>query len=390
VPSFFLWFFPPAPFSFFLVWAAIITAMRVFVDRKEFEEVLKRAKLATERRAANPILNNFKLSAKEDRLRIYATDLESFLVLQLPARMEEVGEVSVHADKLTSIVRELSSAEVYMELVEDKLFVKGGKSQFKLVCGDPSEFPEFPEVQCKNAISSNLLLKGISKVGYAISKEDTRHSLQGMYVANKEGKLHFVGSDGYRLALYMHEGIPLKEDLLFPRKSLKALEKLLKETLGEVEVGKDENFAHVKGEDWQLSMRLLEGEYPDYMAVIPTDYTLSVGLDRAEFENALQRLSSIASASAFPVRLTFSFDVVKVEISDPEFGEGKDEVDVLERFGNEVMEIGFNGKYLLEALERFDFERVYLKAIDPDSPVVLESANPERDPYLCIAMPMRL
>lgn len=361
------------------------------MDRKDFEEVLTKAKPATEKRASLPVLNNFKLSAREDRLSIYATDLENFLVLELPARVEETGEVSVNADKLTSIVKNLSSAEVYMELVEDKLFVRGGKSQFKLVCGDPSEFPEFPEVQCKNAISSNLLLKGISKVGYALSKEDLKHALQGMYMASKEGKLHFVGSDGYRLALYMHEGVSLEEDLLFPRKSLKVLEKLLKDTFGEVEVGKDENFAHVKGEDWKLSVRLLEGEYPDYMAVIPTDYTLSVLLNKNEFENTLKRLSSVSSSKGgFPVKLTFSSDVVKVEISDPEFGEGIDEVDVLESYGNETMEIGFNGKYLLEALGEFDFERVYLKAVDPDSPVVLESANPERDPYLCIVMPMRL
>jgi DNA polymerase-3 subunit beta len=365
--------------------------MRVAVDRRDFEVVLTKAKFATEKKSAIPILNNFKLSAKDDRLSIYATDLESFLVMELPARVEETGEVSVHAEKLTSIVEELSSSEVYLELKEDKLLVKGGKSQFKLVCADPSEFPEFPKVVCKAAIPSKLLLKGISKVGYALSKEDTRYALQGMYVANKEGKLHFVGSDGYRLALYMHEGISLEEDLLFPRKSLKVLEKLLKETLGEVEVGKDENFVHVKGEGWHLSARLLEGEYPDYMAVIPTDYTIKVLLDKAEFENALKRLSSISSSKGgFPVKLVFDSDVVRVEISDPEFGEGKDEVDVLESYGNEAMEIGFNGKYLLSALEEFDFERLYMKVIDPDSPAVLESANLEKDPYLCIIMPMRL
>ena len=360
------------------------------MDRKEFEEVLKKAKIAAEKRANMPILNNLKLSAEEDKLSIYTTNLESFLVMELPARVEETGTVCVNANKLTSIVEELPSLEVHMKLAEDKLIIRGGKSQFKLVCADPSEFPEFPDVQCKDAIPSNLLLKGISKVGYAISKEDTKYALQGMYVANKEGKLHFVGSDGYRLALYMHEGIHLKEDILFSRNSLKVLEKLLKETLGEVEVGKDENFAHVKGEGWKLSVRLLEGEYPDYMAVIPTDYTLSVLLDKNEFENALQRLSSISSSSAFPVKITFSSDVLKLEISDPEFAEGKDEVFVLESFNSEPMEIGFNGKYLLEALGEFDSERVYLKTIDPDSPAVLESANPEKEPYLCIIMPMRL
>jgi DNA polymerase-3 subunit beta len=364
--------------------------MRVAVDRKEFEEVLTKAKSATEKKSALPILNNFKLVAEGDRLVIYATDLENFLVLNLPARVESSGETSVNADKLTSIVKNLSSVEVYMEIVGDKLFVRGGKSQFKLVCADPSEFPEFPEVQCKASISSNQLLKGMSKVDYAISKEDTRYALQGMYMTNKDGKLHFVGSDGYRLALYMDEGTPLEEELLFPRKSLKVLEKLLKDTIGEVEVGKDERFVHVKGEGWQLSARLLEGEYPDYMAVIPTDYTLSVLLDRSEFEHALKRLSSVSSSKGFPVKLVFTSEVVHIEISDPEFGEGKDEVDVLEGTVPEPLEIGFNGKYLLEALEEFDFERVYLKAIDPDSPVLLESAHPEKDPYICLIMPMRL
>jgi len=168
--------------------------MRVFVDRKEFEEVLKKAKIAAEKRANMPILNNLKLSAEEDKLSIYTTNLESFLVMELPARVEETGTVCVNANKLTSIVEELPSLEVHMKLAEDKLIIRGGKSQFKLVCADPSEFPEFPDVQCKDAIPSNLLLKGISKVGYAISKEDTKYALQGMYVANKEGKLHFVGS----------------------------------------------------------------------------------------------------------------------------------------------------------------------------------------------------
>jgi DNA polymerase sliding clamp subunit (PCNA homolog) len=188
----------------------------------------------------------------------------------------------------------------------------------------------------------------------------------------------------------MPEGVSFEEELLLSRKSLKVLERLLKDTIGSVEVGKDENFAHVRGENWSLSVRLLEGEYPDYMAVIPTDYRLNVGLDRAEFESALKRLSAIASASAFPVKLSFSSEVILMEISEPEFGEGSDEVQIESLSSMEPMDIGFNGKYLLDALGEFDSDRVYLKAIDADSPVILESANLEKDPYLCVIMPMRL
>ncbi|WP_029552388.1 DNA polymerase III subunit beta [Thermocrinis jamiesonii] len=361
--------------------------MQVFVDRIEFEEALSKAKSATERKSALPVLNNFKLTADEDRLYIYATDLENFLVFDLPARVEIKGETSVNANKIQSIVKNLSSAEVYMELVEDKLIVKGGRSQFKLVCADPFEFPEFPQVIVKDQIPSSILSRAISKVEYAVSKEETRYALQGMYVRNHDGRLHFVGSDGHRLALFMPEQT-FEDELLLSRKSLKVLEKLLKDTIGAVSVGKDENFAHVKGENWTLSVRLLEGEYPDYLAVIPSDFRVIAVVDREDLEKSLKRLSAIASASAFPVKLSFTKDLLLLEISEPEFGEGKDEVDI--DYSGEPIEIGFNGKYILEALDSFDSDRIYIKAFDADSPVIFESVDFNKDPYLCLIMPMRL
>ncbi|WP_448588327.1 DNA polymerase III subunit beta [Thermocrinis sp.] len=361
--------------------------MQVFIDRVEFEDALSKAKSATEKKSALPVLNNFRLLADEEQLFIYATDLENFLVLSLPARVETRGEASVNADKITGIVKSLSSAEVYIELTEDKLTVRGGRSQFKLVCADPSEFPEFPQPTLKEHIPSGFLSKAISKVEYAISKEDTRYALQGMCVRNHDGKLHFVGSDGHRLALFMPT-LEFHDELLLSRKSLKVLERLLKDTIGAVEIGKDENFAHVRGENWTLSVRLLEGEYPDYMAVIPSDFRLNATVDRSYFEQSLKRLSAIASASAFPVKLSFMKDLLVLEISEPEFGEGKDEVDI--DYSGEPMEIGFNGKYLLEALGRFESDKVHIKAFDADSPVVFESYDLEKDPYLCLIMPMRL
>ncbi|WP_448583716.1 DNA polymerase III subunit beta [Thermocrinis sp.] len=361
--------------------------MQIFVDRVEFEDALSKAKSATEKKSALPVLNNFKLVADEDRLYIYATDLENFLVLDLPARVEIKGETSVNANKITSVVKSLSSAEVYLELVEDKLTVKGGRSQFKLVCADPSEFPEFPQVVVKEHIPSSLLSKAISKVDYAISKEDTRYALQGMYVRNHENRLHFVGSDGHRLALFMPE-VAFQDELLLSRKSLKVLERLLKDAIGAILVGKDENFVHVKGENWSLSVRLLEGEYPDYLSVLPSDFRVNAIVNRDELEDSLKRLSAIASASAFPVKLSFTKDLLILEISEPEFGEGRDEVDI--DYNGEPIEIGFNGKYILEALDSFESDKIYIKAFDADSPVVFESYDFDKDPYLCLIMPMRL
>ncbi|ADC89855.1 DNA polymerase III, beta subunit [Thermocrinis albus DSM 14484] len=362
--------------------------MRLYVDREELAEVLKKAQAATEKKSALPVLNNFKIKAEDGHLAVYATDLENFLFLHLPARVEEEGTLAVNAKKFTEVIRSLTSAEVYLHLREDKLVVSGGRSTFKLAVADPEEFPEFPEISGSAAqINASTLLKAIDKTEYAISKEDSRYALQGLYLHRVEDKIHFVGSDGHRLALFWTYS-DADVSVILPRKSLKVLEGFLKETVGGVSIFKDENFAHVKGENWTLSVRLLEGEYPDYLSVIPQDFQTQVVVDRDSLIASIKRLSAIAESSAFPVKISFMENLAVLEITEPEFGEGRDEVEV--ELEGEPVEIGFNGKYLLEALDSFDVRRVILKAVDPDSPVLMESEDPEKDPYLCLVMPMRL
>ncbi|HCO38987.1 MAG: DNA polymerase III subunit beta [Aquificota bacterium] len=361
--------------------------MKLRIDREEFLSALQKAKNATEKKSALPILNNFLLVVEDSKLKVRATDLENFLSLEVSADVEEEGSVAVNADKLTSVVKNLPSATATLELKEDKLVLTSGRSTFKLTTLDPEDFPEFPSPQTSTEFPAMDLLKAIDKVEYAISKEDTRYALQGLYVHEVDGKTHFVGSDGHRLALFWrNSSFPM--ELLIPKKSLRVIEGLVKDYLGRVQCGKDESFIHLTGEDWSLSVRFLEGEYPDYMAVIPTSFNYEALVDRSSFLESLKRLSSIAESSAFPVKITFSNHLAILEISDPEYGEGRDEIDV--DYDGEAVEIGFNGKYLIEALDSFDVDKVWVKMVDPDSAVVIESDDTERDPYLCVVMPMRL
>ncbi|MCX8164582.1 MAG: DNA polymerase III subunit beta [Aquificaceae bacterium] len=361
--------------------------MKLKIDREEFLSALQKAKNATEKKSALPVLNNFLLIAEKGKLNLMATDLENFLSLSLRVDAEDEGKTAVNADKLTNIVKGLSSASVFLELKEDKLVLSGGRSTFKLTTIDPEDFPEFPTAVTSAEFPAFDILKAIEKVEYAISKDDARYALQGLYMHEVEGRTHFVGSDGHRLALFWRDSaFPM--ELLVPRKSLKVIQGLLRDYPGHVSCGKDESFAHFSGEDWQLSVRLLEGEYPDYMAVIPVRFNYQALVPRPELLESLKRLSAIAESSAFPVKMTLSDRSLILEISDPEYGEGRDEMDV--DYEGEVLEIGFNGKYLIEALDAFDVERVWLKVVDPDSAVVLESDNREKDPYLCVVMPMRL
>lgn len=361
--------------------------MKLRIDRGEFLSALQKAKNATEKKSALPILNNFLLIAENETLILKATDLENFLSLHIKADVEDEGKTAVNADKLTSVIKSLSSAMVSVELKEDKLVVGGGRSTFRLTTLDPEDFPEFPEPITSAEIPAVDLVKAIDKVEYAISKEDARYALQGLYIHEVNGKTHFVGSDGHRLALFWRNS-PFSVELLIPRKSLKVIQGLMKDYIGLIHSGKDESFAHFTGEDWTLSVRLLEGEYPDYMVVIPRSFNHEILANKADLLESLKRLSSIAESSAFPVKISFSDNLALLEISDPEYGEGRDEVDV--DYAGGPVEVGFNGKYLIEALDSFDADRVWIKIVDPDSAVVIESNDKEKDPYLCVVMPMRL
>ena len=363
--------------------------MKVKVDREELEEILKKAKESTEKKAALPILANFMLVAKEGKLTVKATDLENYLLISTKAQVEEEGEACVHSQKLYDIVKNLTSAYVNLYFEGEKLVIEGGRSVFKLPTAPVEDFPEFPEIQeGEESISGSVLSNGIEKVDYSIAKDEANPALQGMLIRGYDGRIHFVGSDGHRLALYEPAG-EFSKEILIPRKSLKVLKKLIT-GIEEVKVTTNEDltFAFFSTEEWKLAIRLLEGEYPDYVSVIPDEFVAEVLFDVDEVLKVLKRLKSVSEGKVFPVKITLSDNLAIFEFADPEFGEAREEVDV--EYGGEVFEIGFNGKYLMEALDAFDSDRVWFKFTSPDTAALLEPENYERDPYKCIIMPMRV
>ncbi|NPB06193.1 MAG: DNA polymerase III subunit beta [Aquificae bacterium] len=363
--------------------------MRVRVDREELEEALKKAKESTEKKAALPILANFLLEAADERLTVKATDLENFLLVSVKAEVYEEGKACVPSQKLYEIVRNLSSAYVELSVEGERLTVVGGRSTYRLPLAPPEDFPEFPEFpEGGEQLPGSTLLTGIEKVEYAVAKEDANVALQGMLLRGYEERIHFVGSDGHRLALYEPPG-SLSLELLLPRKSLKVLRRLIS-GIEEVLLSADAEgaFAFFSAEEWKLAVRLLEGEYPDYLSVIPEEFSAQVLVETEELLRALKRLKSLSEGSVFPVKLVLTDNALVLEFSDPELGEAREELEV--EYAGEPFEIGFNGKYLMEALDAFDSERVWLKFTTPDTAALLEAEDYERDPYKCIIMPMRV
>ncbi|HID79616.1 MAG TPA: DNA polymerase III subunit beta [Aquifex aeolicus] len=361
--------------------------MKLICDRSLLEKALTKAKEATEKKAALPILTNFLLSAEGENLILKATDLENYLTLSIPATVIEEGKVCVHSKKLAEIVKNGNCSEIIFSLSGSNLAVECGRSKFKLATVDVDEFPEFPKPleENKTNLEGKLLLEAIDRTDYAIPKDAENLVLNGMYIKGKEEELHFVGTDGHRLAIYKPpvEGINL--NLLLPKKSLKVLKKLVS-GLEDLEITSSENFAFVKGENWLLGIRLLEGEYPDYEAVIPSETNYNALVETEELIKALKRVTLLVEGKVKPVRITLGDNLLRLEVSDPEFGEASDEIEV--EYIGEPISVEFNAKYLIEALEKFDSEKVWLKLVDGDSPALLEAESSE--PYLCLIMPMTI
>ncbi len=363
--------------------------MILTADREELEVVLKKAKQATETKSALPILTNFLISAEDSLLTIRATDLENYLTVRIRAEVEREGKTCVNSKKITEIVRNLNSATVQFELKDNNLTIRGGRSVFKLPIADPDDFPEFMEPpEVSEYIGGEILLNGIDKVEYALAKEEGNIALQGLYISGYEDEIHFVGSDGHRLALFHPKG-NLSSSLLLSRKSLKVLKQLVSgiENVG-ISISQDGSLAYFTSEEWQLGVRLLEGEFPNYMGVIPTSFSMEIKLDKNELKRILKRLSSIAEGNVLPLKMHFADNLLVLEVNDPDFGEGREEMDI--EYTEEPYEISFNGKYILDAIDNFDTDEVIFKFTSPDTAALIESTDEEKDPYKCIIMPMRL
>ena len=364
--------------------------MKLTCERTLLEKALAKAKEATEKKAALPILTNFLLIAEGETLTVKATDLENYLSLQIPANILEEGKACVSSKKLYDIVKNGNCAEVIISLQGENLLVECGRSKFKLATVDVEEFPEFPKPEEDaeiRTLEGNVLLEGIDRTDYAVPKDAENLVLNGMFINGKGNEIHFVGTDGHRLALYKPpvEGFDLK--LLIPKKSLKVLKKLVGE-LETLEISQSENFAFVKGDGWSVAIRTLEGEYPDYEAVIPQEVPYKALVNTEDFINALKRVTLLVEGKVKPVKITFADNLLKLEVADPEFGEAQDEVEA--EYMGEPISVEFNAKYLIEALDNYDSDKVWFGVVDEDSPAILEPLDLEKEPYICLIMPMTI
>jgi DNA polymerase-3 subunit beta len=371
--------------------------MEFLIDKEEFTRGLFRSQSVVEKKGTMPILLNVLIETKENGISITATDLEIGIKGFYSANIKKPGSTTLSAKKLYEVVKELPEKEVFFRLKENQWAeISSGKSQFTIMGISAETFPSFPAYEEEDFISleSALLREMIDKTIFAVSNDESRYNLTGVFFTRRESEadkiLRMVATDGYRLSLIDRplkmeiEG--LENGILLPKKGLSELTRLLEEEGNQVWVKMKNNNFIVKKDPVVLIMRLLDAEFPDYQQVIPSQTKRFIRMKRSQILESLKRVSILSSEKTKGVKFHFAEGLLELSSYNPDFGEAKEEFSV--DYKGEDLTVGFNYRFVLEVLNILTSEEILFELEDAASPAIIRPANDTQ--HTCVVMPMRI
>src|SRR5256886_9036725 len=368
--------------------------MNLTISKEQLINGLQAVQNVVSTRTTLPILSNVLLRAEGDRLEFTATDLDVTIACAVEAKIKKPGASTVPVKKLFGIVRELTNVEIDLGVDEkNTCSIQSGASFYKINGLSADEFPPLPNFkeEKKVVLPQETVKSMMKKTSFAISTDESRYVLNGIFISLKDHKMTMVATDGRRLAL-VDEEVDVSEgsqgEFILPAKTVNELNRLLQEK-GEIEIRYAENQASFtlkdeKGSSILIVSKLIEGNYPNYRQVIPSETKERVGIVREEFLHALRRAEIMTSEKSNSVKLSFGKNRLEITANSPEVGEAKETLAI--NYKGPEMAIAFNPKYMIDPLNALANDEVFLELIDELSPGVLKINGP----FLYVVMPMRL
>lgn len=353
--------------------------MEITIQRTDLVRVLGAVSRAVEKRNTIPILSHVLLAADGDTLTARGTDLDIEVSAHATAVVATAGSCAVDASRLSDIVKKMVGETVSLVLDKDKLTVKAGRSRFTLPTLDAADYPTLNVGEFDHTFAMDLSAL-FAPVQFAMSSEETRYYLNGVYLHVSGSELRAVATDGHRLALNkadIPEGATALPGIIVPRKTVGLIAK------GMVDVSISKTKIRVSTNDTVLTSKLIDGAFPDYMRVIPTGNDKLLRLDRAEFAKAVSRVATVASERGRAIRLDIANDNLALSVKS-DSGEAYE--DVTADFTAEPLAAGFNSAYLSELLGVLSGAEVKIALNDPGSPALLTGEGT----LLAVLMPMRV
>jgi len=377
------------------------------IEKREFLKGLGLMQSVVGRKTTLPILSHILMQWEKDSLYLTGTDLETVIREELNASTHQEGKASISAKKIYEIVRELPEETIHIRKKENHwVTLQCGKSTFNLTGLDPEEFPSLPAYQDEyfSKISTKLVKEMIEKTVFAASNEESRYHLNGILLVQKKGGvatsdaekgvLRMVATDGHRLSLLDRESQPIhgiEKGIIIPKKGVLEIKKIMGDQDGEEEIDIYFDKAHgfFKMGKTLVVIRLIDGEFPEYEQVIPKGNDKKVVMEKEKIYGSLRRVSTMASERVEWIKLSLKKNIIELSSYHQDFGDAKEEVEVA--YEGAPIDIGFNARYLMEALNVIDHEEVSLELKDEGSPGIIKPLSTiESSNQICIIMPMRI
>lgn len=372
--------------------------MKITIERSALLKGLNHVQSVVERRNTIPILSNVLLQAEGGKLSLSATDLDIEIIEELTADVIEEGGTTAPAHTLYDIVRKLpDGSQVQIEFGGDdpRLMLRAGRSEFALACLPREDFPLLAAGDLPHhfLIAASALNRLIDKAKFAISTEETRYYLNGIYLHVTDGDgprmLRSVATDGHRLARVECPAPAGSEDMpgiIVPRKTVLEISRLLEDVDGDVEIAVSDAKIRFAVNGAVLTSKLIDGTFPEYSRVIPEGNDKVLSVNAREFAQAVDRVSTISTEKSRAVKLNLEQDRLHLTVTNPESGNATEEL--LVDYAAEPIEIGFNAKYLLDITNQLDSEEARFLLADSGAPTIVSDASDEAALY--VLMPMRV
>jgi DNA polymerase-3 subunit beta len=369
--------------------------MKATIERATLLKSLGHVQSVVERRNTIPILSNVLIEATADGLRLMATDLDLQIVETIAAQVETPGATTVSAHTLFDIARKLpEGSQVSLAASDGKMQIVAGRARFNLQTLPREDFPVIAEGELPTRfdLPAETLKQIIDKTRFAISTEETRYYLNGIFLHVSDDAtpvLKAAATDGHRLARVTvarpdgAEGMP---DVIIPRKCVGELRKLLDEVDGSVDVSLSPTKIRFGMGTAILTSKLIDGTFPDYSRVIPTANDKLLKIDPRSFEEGVDRVATIASEKTRAVKMSLDRDKITLSVTSPENGTAAEEVPG--DYTALPFDIGFNARYLLDILGQIDGDLCEVHLADAAAPTLIREND--KAPALYVLMPMRV
>jgi DNA polymerase-3 subunit beta len=369
--------------------------MKFTIDRSSFLKPLGHIYSVVERRNTIPILSNVLIESDASKVFFTATDMDMDIVETVGCIVSSQGKLTVSAHTLYDIVRKLpDGSEIQIELVDLNVEVSAGKSRFILPTLPVDDYPVMTEIEKGNEFSLEAvdLANLIDNTKFAISSEETRYYLNGIYLHVpdiKSDKLRAVATDGHRLAqaqVPIPKGAENMPGVILPRKAVGEVRKLIDSTDGLVTIIISKTKAKFIFPNSILTTKLIDGSFPDYQRVVPKENLNKLVVSNSDFSKAIDRVSTVSMEKSRAVKLSLSNNVLLLQVNSHDLGNASEELDV--NYTSDPIDIGFNARYLLDISGQIQGKDIELSLSDSASPALI--TDPDQEGVIFVLMPMRV